>query len=88
LANQNLKYTITETNGMTAEDITDTLQDAMDSGNFVALFSSNAGVLMNDVDNLQTVDLNAASDAPTPSPKRGTYSNELYCIGIGIRAFS
>jgi hypothetical protein len=87
LANQNLKYTITETNGMTAEDITDILQDAMDSGDFLTLFSSNAGALMNDVNNLQTVDL-TPHDAPTPSLKKGAYSNELYCIVIGIRAFS
>ena len=81
LANQNLKYTITATNGMTAEDVTDTLQDAMDSGDFLALFSGNAGVLMNDVSNLQTVDL-APNDAPTPSPKKGANSNELNCIEI------
>jgi hypothetical protein len=70
LANQNLKYTITATNGMTAEDITDTLQDAMDSGDFLALFNANAGLSMDDVSNLQTVDL-TTTDAPTPSPKKG-----------------
>jgi hypothetical protein len=70
LANQNLKYTITATNGMTAEDIIDTLQDAMDSGDFLALFNANAGLSMDDVSNLQTVDL-TTTDAPTPSPKKG-----------------
>jgi hypothetical protein len=76
LANQNLKYTITETNGMNAEDITDTLQDAMDGGDFLVLFSANAGVSIDDVSNLQTVDL-SPHDAPTPSPKKGTYSRGL-----------
>ena len=70
LANQHMRYIITETNGMTAEDITEALQDAMDSGDFFAAFSANAGVLMNDVTNLQTVDL-APNDAPTQSPKKG-----------------
>ena len=70
LANQHMRYIITETNGMTAEDITEALQDAMDSGNFFAAFSANAGVLMDDVTNLQTVDL-APNDAPTQSPKKG-----------------
>jgi hypothetical protein len=58
---------------MNAEDITDTLQDAMDRGDFLVLFSANAGVSIDDVNNLQTVDL-SPNDAPTPSPKKGTYS--------------
>jgi hypothetical protein len=75
LANQALKYTITQTNGMTTGDVVDTLQDATDSGVFYVAFSANAGVLMDDVSNLQTVDVTPTA-APTPSPKTGTYSKK------------
>ena len=74
LANQNLMYTITQTNGMTTQDIVEALQEATDSGDFFAAFSARAGVLMTDVSNLQTVDVTPTA-APTSSPKSGgTYS--------------
>ena len=73
LANMNLMYTVTATNGMTAQDIIDALQDAMDSGDFLALLSAVAGVLMNDVSNLEAVDISPTS-APIRSIKSGTHS--------------
>ena len=74
LANQHLKYTITQTNGMTTEDIIDVLQEATDSGDFFKAFSARAGVLMTGVKNLQTMDVTPTA-APTSSPKSGgTYS--------------
>jgi hypothetical protein len=60
---------------MTTGDVVDTLQDATDSGVFYVAFSANAGVLMDDVSNLQTVDVTPTA-APTPSPKTGTYSKK------------
>jgi hypothetical protein len=71
LANQHLKYTITETNGMTTQDIIDVLQDATDSGDFFVAFSANAGVAMTGVKHLQTVDVTPTA-APTSGPKTGT----------------
>jgi hypothetical protein len=64
---------------MTSSDVVDTLQDATDSGVFYVAFSANAGVLMDDVTNLQTVDVTPTA-APTSSPKTGTYSRNAQLL--------
>jgi hypothetical protein len=62
-----LTYTVTNMNGMTANVVIQMLQDSMDNGNFASALSSNSGVTVEGVTNLQTVNVSPTS-TPTNTP--------------------
>jgi hypothetical protein len=70
-----LTYTVTNINGMTAKVVIQMLQDSMDNGNFASALSSNSGVTVEGVSNLQTVNVSPTSAPTNPPPQKNAGSS-------------
>lgn len=62
-----LTYTVSNIRDMTVKEVTQLLQDSMDNGDFVSTLSTNSGVTIEGVSDLQTTNISPTS-APINAP--------------------